>query len=638
MLGFFRRALGSWIVIALLAILVVAFIVTGVNSPFGGGGTGDPDVVASVGGEPIRATELQRSAQSELARVRQQQPAIDMAALLRQTGGLDPLVDRVIGSRAIEVWGRKNGIAVSDRLIDAQIAAIPAFLNAAGKFDEKQMQALLAQQHLTLASLREGLRGDLLRRQLLVPMAAGTTMPIGIARTYAGLFVARRIGEVGFVPLKPVPAPSDADIQAWYKAHLPAYTLPERRVIRYAPVGPDSIATPAPTDAEIAAQYRADAAKYAATETRTLSQVVLPDEAAAKVFAAKLAAGTPFAKAAADAGFAAADTALGTLTKAAFAGSSTAAIADAAFAVGKGGDTAPLKSTLGWHVVHVDAIVATPARSLDAVKGEIAAALTETRKAAALAALGRKIEDGLNDGATFDDIVKANRLTIVATPPILGNGAAPGVQGFKPDAVLTALLKPAFLATPEDPPTLEPIGAAGAALLTVGSILPSAPVPFDRVRGNVARDLMVDRAAGAARTIAQGLIDKVKAGTPMPAALAAAGLDAPKPANASELDVSRLQQVPPALRILFRLSPGGVAMTPGPGGWYVVRLAQIAPGDPAMIAPVATQMRSASAQGIGDEYLQQFARAARAVVTVKRNPAAIAALARQLSGQAPAGQ
>ncbi|NIJ07680.1 peptidyl-prolyl cis-trans isomerase D [Sphingomonas vulcanisoli] len=640
MLTFFRRALGSWIVIALLGLLLVAFIVTGVSNPFGGGAVTDPNVVATVGGEPIRGADVQRSAQAELSRIRQQQPAVDMAALLRQTGGLDPIVEREISTRSLEIWARKHGLTASDRLIDAQIANIPAFINPAGKFDEKQMRALLAQQHMALADLRSGIRADLIRRQLLIPLGAAPSMPMGMARTYAGLFVARRIGEVGFVPLKPVAAPSEPDIAAWYKSHIAAYTVPERRVLRYAPINPDGVTVATPSDAEIAAQYKADAAKYAAGETRTLSQVVLPDEGAAKAFAAKLASGTPFEKAAGDAGFGPKDTALGALSKEAFAASATPAIADAAFAAKQGGNTTPLKSTLGWHIVHIDTINAKPARSLESVKGEIATALTQTRKTAALQALGQKIEDALNDGANFDKIVKANSLKVVTTPPLLGNGAAPN---FQPDATVQALLKPAFLAEPEDAPTLEPVPATGgAALLGVASVLPSAPLPLAQVHDKAKNDLMVDRAGKAARAIADGVLAKMKAGTPMAAAFAAAGLEAPKPANASQIDVARLQQqgqaVSPPLRALFALSPGKTSLTPGPGGWYIVHLDQISPGDPAQVALIAGQMRVASSQGIGDEYLQQFAKAARSELTVKKNPAAIAALAKQLSGQAAADQ
>ena len=38
MLAFIRRALSSWVVILLLGLLVVAFVVTGIGDPLGGGG------------------------------------------------------------------------------------------------------------------------------------------------------------------------------------------------------------------------------------------------------------------------------------------------------------------------------------------------------------------------------------------------------------------------------------------------------------------------------------------------------------------------------------------------------------------------------------------------------------------------
>ncbi|MFX6201967.1 hypothetical protein ABTF50_21435, partial [Acinetobacter baumannii] len=76
--------------------------------------------------------------------------------------------------------------------------------------------------------------------------------------------------------------PTDQDIARWYAANQARYMVPERRVLRYAIVSPDSVkAAATPTEAQIAAAYKAKAADYAARETRTLSQVVVADKASA---------------------------------------------------------------------------------------------------------------------------------------------------------------------------------------------------------------------------------------------------------------------------------------------------------------------------------------------------------------------
>ena len=38
MLTFFRKALSSWVVLAILGLVLVAFVITGIGDPFGGAG------------------------------------------------------------------------------------------------------------------------------------------------------------------------------------------------------------------------------------------------------------------------------------------------------------------------------------------------------------------------------------------------------------------------------------------------------------------------------------------------------------------------------------------------------------------------------------------------------------------------
>ena len=75
---------------------------------------------------------------------------------------------------------------------------------------------------------------------------------------------------IGLIPASAVnagPAPTYAEVQAWYQRNVARYSVPERRVIRYAVVSPDSVKAQAtPTEAEIAAAYKENAARYAPTE------------------------------------------------------------------------------------------------------------------------------------------------------------------------------------------------------------------------------------------------------------------------------------------------------------------------------------------------------------------------------------
>ncbi|MEX6793675.1 hypothetical protein AB2C70_34045, partial [Pseudomonas aeruginosa] len=93
-----------------------------------------------------------------------------------------------------------------------------------------------------------------------------------------------------FIPAAVVPAgpaPSDADLNTFYQRNIARYTVPERRVVRYAMITPEAVKAQAvPTDAEIAKTYQQDSARYAATEKRDITQVVVADQAGAAAIAA----------------------------------------------------------------------------------------------------------------------------------------------------------------------------------------------------------------------------------------------------------------------------------------------------------------------------------------------------------------
>lgn len=637
MLAFFRRILSSWMAVAILAVIMIAFIVTGVGTPGGGlvGGGPGADAVATVGRQAITTAEISRRANQALRSAREQQPSLTMGQFLSAVGGLGPIVEQTVGATVLSEWGQRHGIAASERLIGGEIGKIPAFHGVTGQFDQNVMNNVLGQQRITFASLHDDIRGDLIRRQLLTPIMTGTHAPESVLRMYAQLVIDQRQGDIGVIPAKPEgPAPTDQEVSDFYKAHIARYSLPERRALRYAIISPDTIVPTAPTEAEIAAQYKADAAKYAASQTRTIQRVVLPDQNAANAFAAKLAKGTPFALAATEAGLSPSDITVGAVTHDTFAGTDGKAIADAAFALAKPGNTAPVKSALGWAIAHVEAITNVTAKSLAQATPEIQAALTKKKADEALATTVNQVEDAVGDGGAFAEVAAKHKLQVVTTPPLLPNGTAPTDPNFKADATVTALLKAAGDATADDDPTVENIDPTHAALLSVASVVPAAPVPLGQIKPRVALDLQMQRAAEKAHGIAQAVLAKVKSGQPAAAAFAAAGLEAPKPIALNQVQLSQAgQNVPAPIRVLFRLAPGKADLVQGPNGsWFLVKLNQITPGDPKMLPMVVNGTRNELQRNLGDEYAQQFANAARDEVKVKRNAQALSALDQQLRG------
>ena len=196
--------------------------------------------------------------------------------------------------------------------------------------------------------LRAELAGDAIRRQLLIPVAGAARVPVGIVVPYASLLLEARTGTIGVVPSEALPAgppPTDAEINAFYtQEHRPLHhpraprrplraVRPRRRSSRRSRARPRSPPSTRPTPRATPRARRG-----------RLQQIILPDQAAANAFVAKVKGGTAFTAAAQAAGFTAADTALGEIARDKLAAQASPAVAAAAFAAPSGQVTAPVKA------------------------------------------------------------------------------------------------------------------------------------------------------------------------------------------------------------------------------------------------------------------------------------------------------
>lgn len=647
MLGFFRRMTkskaGVFIGLAFLVMIAIGFAVADINGLRPANGpTGS--TVASVGDTTISDAWLTDRARRELDFARQRQPTLDMAQFAA-AGGIENVLERGLTGYAFEAFAREHGMVVSDRLVDGQIASIPAFQGFNGKFDQKTFESRLAQERVRPDELRDDIRRDTIGQWLIAPTIGAPQPAAQIALPYASLLREQRAGQVALIPtaaLPPVAAPSDQQLQAYYNANRARYTVPERRVVRYALVTPASVAAQAaPTDAEVQQAYRAAPTRFAASEKRTVAQVVVADQAGANRIVQAVRGGTPLAAAAQAAGLEA--TTLSGLTKAELTARTSSAVADAAFAAAQGAVVGPVRSPLGFVIARVEAVTQIPGRTLEQARGELVAELTKTKGATALGSVQEKIDGGITDGATFDEIVADARLTAQATAPVTAAGIDPLNPG-QPDPALAQVIQAGFAAEPGDAPQLVQTGADGTfALVATGDVTRAAPRPLAQIREQVLGQYRLDQAMKAARQQASQIIATVNGGTPIGDAIRQtnARIPAPRPINASRADLNRQQQVPPALALLFSMAEKKAKIAPAPdgSGWIVVYLDRIQRGNAANDARAIAAARAGLGQVIGREYVEQFAAAVSRAVGVKKNPETIARVRGELSGAAaPAAQ
>lgn len=647
MLTNFRRVIfstpGKIVALLLLVALGVGFAMMDVQN-LGVGGPSANGALVEVGDKKLTQQEMQDRLNNALERVRQQQPMLDMAQFVR-TGGFDQVLNQVIDGMALEEYAGELGMVVSPAAIDGQIASIPAFQGFDGKFSQQRFDQFLSEQRITAEQVRSDIRRETLVQWLMAPIANPGPVPAELALPYASLMLERRKGSVGYIPIgaiAPGNPPTEAELQAYYKKNVGRYTLPERRVVRYAVVTPAQFEAGAKaTEAEIAAEYKKNAAQYAATTRRNLAQIIVADENTAKAIAAKVKAGTSMADAAKSAGLQAST--VPNAEKEAFARASSPAIANAAFAGAQGAVVGPLRSQLGWHIVKVEGIEQVAGKSLDQVRGELAEAIAKTKLATALADVRAKIDSEIASNATFDELVAGSKLKAETSAPLFPDGRATTGGETAPDPTLAQIAQAGFSMEPTDDPQLVALGSEGAfTLVKTDRVVAAAPRPLAEIRPTVADDLVRSRQLDGARKAANAIVAKLSKGMPIAQAMKESGLNLPaiQPLDASRGQLAQMgEQLPPPVRLMFSMAEKKAKAIPAPerGGFWIVQLDDVEEGNAKGNAALIGQTRGQLGQLIGNEYVEQFAAAARKAVKVKRNEAAIAALKAQLSGQATGG-
>ncbi|AWW74831.1 peptidylprolyl isomerase [Erythrobacter sp. KY5] len=638
--NFFQSKIGLPIFIGFLVLVALAFAASDISgSATFGGLTGD-DKVAVVGGEPISSNEMSGAMNNALDRAREQNPTITMPQLVANDG-LNRELELLIDRYAIGQFAQKYGLRAGDNLVNSEILQIGAFRNVTGEFDQATYQAALRRQGITDAILRKDIADGLLAQQLLRPAFAAPQLPRAAARQYAALVIERRQGQIALVPSSeyaPEGDPTAEQLNNFYSENRSDFILPERRTIRFARFGADSVQSVAdPTDAQIAARYEADAAQYAAQERRAISTFVVPTEAAAQALVERIRGGLSLEAAARQAGF---NVSAGELRdRESMAASTSFALAEAAFAADEGDVIAPQRSQLGWYVARVDDVENTPARSLADVRSDIVAQIRSEAVASQLIELSSQIEELVDTGTSLTDAATQFGLEVTAVPGVLADGRLYGTPGQSLNQAIRPILETAFQMDEGEPQLAELVAGEQFLIFDVADITQSAAPPIAEVREEVTAAWRRSEGNRVAQQAANRILEAVRAGTPLAEAMRA---ENPALNQIERIDLERRellsnpnQRVPSALILMFSMAQGSTKILEEENdlGWFLVDLDEIVVPDVANDNPILDQTQNSLAQALAGEYNAQFAAAVREEVGVERNDEAVEALRRQLAGE-----
>ena len=543
-----------WILMGLLIVGLAGFGAVNFSSSM--------SAIALVGEEEVSVDEYLRELQRE-QRAMQAQSGQTLTFSQMAAFGMDQAVlGRLISIASIDNEVKSLGISVGDDNLRQELAEIPAFQDASGKFDRQTYSFALQNANLNESDFEADLRRESARTLVQGAIVVGAKMPDAMTKTMTDYIGARR--SFSYVALSPDQialiqvVPEDAVLKTFYEANLDDFTLPETKQITYARLSPEMILDTVQVDEEaLRALYAERSERYQVAERRLVERLVFADEASASEAKAQLdVAGTTFEALVEARGLALQDIDLGDVTQSALGDAG-----ETIFAAEVGAVVGPLPSDLGPALFRINGRLEARLTTFDQAMPELRDELASDRARRLIEQQAEEINDQLAGGATLEDLANESDMEVAS----LGWSGETGegitaYEGFRTAASVVTL---------EDFPTAEFLGDGSLFAIRLDEILPERPEAFEDAKQKVLTAWEADRIATALQAEAETLL-----------ATSSETGDFPEGAQVQqEIGLTRtayLDNTPAdMMNQIFTMEPGDLKVIKGEAGTVVVRLDEV---------------------------------------------------------------
>jgi peptidyl-prolyl cis-trans isomerase D len=594
----------------LFIVLVLSFAVWGIGD-YAFLQRGDPTAV-SVGGTKVTATELGNEYRRDLDRLRQQFGDIDNETA-RQFGLMDRVIDRLAAQALFQQASGELGLRVGDDLVRMALYNNPALQGPGGIFDPTAFRDLLSRMGYTEDRYSALVRNEIARTLVTNSLSAGIEVPEAVVDRLFRYRNERRTGEIVFVPSASFAdvGQSDAEaLQVIYDDNQERFTLPEYRDLTVVRIGADEMVPKIEvTDEELADEYQQRLPSLRVAEKREVEQILVPSEDQVKSAAEKIAAGGDFLDVAKEVASQSPETTkLGVVEKTSLPG-----VGDAVFALEEGKVSEPVRGPFGWHLFRVTRIEPGHEPTLDEVRDALRPEIAQRVAYDAAVKASNQLEDALGARASLEDAAKlvdvpAVKVTEVGPTGTTSSGGAVPIIANAPD-VLNAAFE---LQEGRDTPVIE-ARAGGFYVVRVDRVVASRVKSLDEVRSEVEDIWRGQKRDEAAKARADKILEEVRGGKKLEEAAAAFDL---KPEMTAPMRRAIDGPLPPNMTAdlvgqLFRLKAGEAGTAGGRQGYFVVRLAEVTPADPASDAAGVNNLRTTLRQQMAVDLSTSMADALR---------------------------
>jgi peptidyl-prolyl cis-trans isomerase D len=580
MMQWIRGRAGSIVVKILFGLLIISFGFWGIYTRSDYYHEHSPDtVVATVGGEGIRADALQQALAPTLERLRAQFGTSIDARQVKQLGILDTVLGQLIDRSLLDQETQRLGLEVSDEAVRGAIYENPAFRGPDGKFDRQLFAQALTINRISEDQLVARLRHDIPRSDLLQSITAGIGVPRPVVDVLYRYRNEKRLADIVAFPVAAVGdvgQPSDADLSKFYDSHPDLFRAPEYRGFTLASLSPADLedAGDIPDD-KLRKEYDQRKDEFETPERREILQILAPSEDKAKEAAAAVAAGKDWQEIAKTLGQDPDTVDLGLLNRQEIPHE----LGDVAFELPLDQPSPPIKSPLGWHILRVTKIEPAATQSFEEVKPKIAAELKIDDATDRLDKIGNQADDALAGGAALADVAAKYRLKTV-------NVAAADESGLDPQGKAAALpvaadeiLKIVFGTDQGDTSRIVDAKDGSIFAVHVDKVTPPAVRPLAEVKDKAVAAWQAEQKHAAAAKQAEALAAAVTPEAALAKVAADKGLTllATTPLSRSEAPG---QNAPPGLppdliAKLFAAKPGEIVTASEATGAYTAQLKEI---------------------------------------------------------------
>jgi peptidyl-prolyl cis-trans isomerase D len=474
--------------------------------------------VAKIGSTDIKQGEWDAAHKQEVDRLRQQMPNLD-PKLLDSPAARYATLERLVRDRVLAAAADKSKLATSDQRLARELQSnemIASLRGPDGKLDMARYRQLVGAQGMTPETFEASVRADIAARQVLASVG-GTSFatPAQVAISLNAYFERREVQVARFASADYAArvSPSDADLEAFYKANAAMFQAPEQASVEYLVLDLDTVKkTVAVNEQDLKTYYDQNASRLGGQEERRASHILVAvpkgapaaerEKAQAKateLLAAVKKAPDSFAdvakKNSQDPGSAANGGDLDFFAR----GAMTKAFEEAAFALKKGDVSGLVETEFGFHIIKLTDIKAPKQKTFDEMRPELEADLKKQQAQRKFAETADTFSNGVYEQA---DSLKpvADKLKLeIRTAANVRRTPAPGTPPALANAkFLNALFSPDSIEKKRNTEAVE----VAPSTLVAGRIVqytPARTLPFAEVKDRVRERVVAARAAEMAK-------------------------------------------------------------------------------------------------------------------------------------------